>query len=730
VIPAVLVIALFALRAAVHDDPLDQLAATASEPADPPGTTARVGSLAVTRGGPVIIGFVSDREARLSIGGRELRGKSPVRDGIRAPITQRIVLPAGAHAIRFACSTGARLVWSPVGRRGDPEYVTASSLSSEPPERASFDAPGTERLDGVIALGLLAIVVGTLLVLARHRLAAVPRCTWIAMAAVFAIAIAVRLFDLGGAGQTFDEDVNWASGRNYLGNLLGLRLSAVDWSANFEHPPVMKLLAGIGAQLSAALGPARALSALWVALGCALLVPIGERLYRRRVGIVAGGVAALLPPLVAHGQIVGHESVTVLWWALGVLLALGVHDRLPTDEHGARRAIAIRLGWLGVVIGLAVASRFINGLLGVLCLTTVIATAPAQWRRTTTLIATGVLPIVAILAFYSVWPRLWPHPAAALIGPVGMFAAVAASVIARRSAVTPAAVLGGVAAVASVLAVAFAAGPLSVSLAKLSSTHAPEPFLGTITNTPGPHYFLVYLFATLPVGVLISVLAWFVRVPVEGKGRDCPVPQPGEPPPPCRPCRAAIVLGAWFVIPLAVMVSPVRQDGVRYVMPCLLALAVMCAAGLDFIVLSFERRLRHAFLAVTAALAVYLGLVVWHIHPYYLDYFGEQVGGAGTVAAAKRFETAWWGEGLDRAIAYVNANAAPRSRVYRACIHPVEHLGWFREDLWQSMTQNDNEAEWIVQYAPQTRYCKLTPGAREVFRVVADGAVLAVVYRR
>jgi 4-amino-4-deoxy-L-arabinose transferase-like glycosyltransferase len=73
----------------------------------------------------------------------------------------------------------------------------------------------------------------------------------------------------------------------------------------------MKLLDGIGAQHG--YGPARGLSALWSAIDCALLVPFGARLYRLRAGVLAGAIAALLPPLVAHGQIVGHESPTLLW---------------------------------------------------------------------------------------------------------------------------------------------------------------------------------------------------------------------------------------------------------------------------------------------------------------------------------------------------------------------------------------------------------------------------------
>ncbi|TMQ18142.1 MAG: hypothetical protein E6J91_08750 [Deltaproteobacteria bacterium] len=58
--------------------------------------------------------------------------------------------------------------------------------------------------------------------LARRRLAAVPRGTWLAMAIVFVGGVAVRWIDLGGFGQTWDEDINWGAGRNYITNLVAL----------------------------------------------------------------------------------------------------------------------------------------------------------------------------------------------------------------------------------------------------------------------------------------------------------------------------------------------------------------------------------------------------------------------------------------------------------------------------------------------------------------------------
>jgi 4-amino-4-deoxy-L-arabinose transferase-like glycosyltransferase len=554
-------------------------------------------------------------------------------------------------------------------------------------------------------------VIGTLMMLGRHRLVNVPRETWIAMAGVFALALIARLIDLGGAGQTWDEDVNWAAGRNYVTNLLSLDFSEAAWKWNFEHPPVMKLLAGIGAQFSDGFGPARALSALWVALGCGLLVPVGVRLYSRRVGVLAAAIAALLPPLVAHGQIVGHEAPTVLWWPLAILLSLSVHDALPGDPQAARRALAIRFGWVGAVIGIAVASRFINGLLGIVCAIVVVISAPPAWRRTTIWLGAIVMTAVAVLTFYALWPRLWPHPAGMLIAPVCIAVVVWFASRCERPiwqlAVT-AAVLGA----AFVVAFPHARDAMAGSLNKLSLPHAVEPFLGALTNHPGPHYFAVYLFATLPAGVVLGVLAYGVRLALDRSA-----------------WRSAIVLACWLVIPLAVAASPVRQDGVRYVMPSILALAVIAAAGFDYLLGLLERRVRHAFMALAAVVAVYLGITLVRAHPYYLDYFAEQVGGTGTVAERRWFETAWWGEGLDRAIDYVNANAAPGSKVHRGCVLP-SHLTWFREDLWNPMVTQDRDAEWIVVYAPMTSPCRLSPGARKVFEVAADGAILAEVYRR
>jgi len=212
----------------------------------------------------------------------------------------------------------------------------------------------------------------------------------------------------------------------------------------------------------------------------------------------------------------------------------------------------------------------------------------------------------------------------------------------------------------------------------------------------------------LPIGVLAAVLVGAVRLV---RARD----------------RSAVLAACWLVIPLGVTLSPVRQDGVRYVMPCLTAFAMMAAAGIDHL----ARWLPPAwgFRALAAAIVAYLAFVDVRTHPYYLDYFAEQVGGAGTVARHRWFETAWWGEGVDAGVDYVNAHAAPNASVYRDCIEPA-HLAWFRQDLWTPMAHRPEDATWIVWYAPMGRQCPIPKDATLAFEHVFDGVPMVRVYMR
>jgi len=652
-IALVAIAAVLIARAALVPAPLERLAVAPSQPGDPPGTRAYVGALHVPRGGPTRVGFVSPGPAVLTVEGLAL---PVIGRGVR---TERVVLARGAVAIRFAAPPGARLVWHPAGRTGDPEYVPASSLSPRPPREARFDHPGTARGDALAAWLVLLIVIATALWSWRAALRALPRDALLVMAAVFAVAAIARLWDLGAAGQTWDEDTYWSAGRNYVQNLVRGDFDDAAWRWNYEHPPVTKYLAGLGGLWGDGFGGARAMSALAMALGCALLVPIGRRLVDLRVGALAGGIAALAPHLIGHGQVVGHEAPSVAAWALAWWLSARVWD-----DGDRVRPLAWRLVAVGVVLGVALMIRFVNGLMAPAIGLTILITAPAGARVRAVTLGLAIIPAVAIVTAIALWPRLWTHPIA----------------------------------------------HTQEAWDKLKGTHSLEPFHGTLTKAPPRWYFVSYLGATTPIVVLVAAAAGLALAVA-------------------RAWRGALIIIVWAIAPLGVMLSPVRQDGIRYVLPVLLPMALAAAIGVAAVARWIGERLHVlAGLAVSAALGIYLVVTCARIHPYYLDYYGEQTGGPAAVAEARRYEIAWWGEGVERAIGYVNAHAAAGDRVHRDCVEPG-HLTWFRGDLWEPV-RDPRQAQWIVHYQPSWRPCPIPPDATRVLRVEAQGAPLVDVYQR
>ncbi|MBT8494155.1 MAG: glycosyltransferase family 39 protein [Deltaproteobacteria bacterium] len=612
------------------------------------------GSWHFPRGGPYVLGFDVAGDSELLIDGEV------VAQG-RGQVAKRLVYPPGVVDVEVRAGEQLRLLWHPPGRRGPLEYVMPSSLSSQPAAAASFDDGAGRALgDGLVALLAFAVLIGLLLFTARRRLVTVPRQAWLGFFGVLVVAAAARLIDLDGAGQTWDEDVNWSAGRNYLVNLLSLDFARESWRWNYEHPPLMKYLAGIGALFGEGYGPARAISALVVAVSCGWLVLVVRRLFDLPTGIIAGLIAALSPHLIAHGKVVGHEALTILWWTIAVWAALEVADA------DSRKILMRRLLVLGLVVGAAVFSRFVNVLMAPMIAGIVLVKTPAERRRDAVLIGLAVVPIVALIFGYLMWPRLWTAPIASL----------------------------------------------QEAWIKLRKPHSPELYLGAMSNVPARHYFLVYLGATAPLGVLLASLGGLVAAAIRRRGSD-------------------LVVLLWLLCPLAVALSPVRQDGVRYIMPSLVAMAVLAAVGLRELSALLGRWLpqRIGGPAVAAVMAVYLLVVCWRINPYYLDYYGEHVGGPAGVHQRKSFELAWWGEGLDRAIDYLNEHAEPNASVYKACVVP-SHLTWMRHDLWAREARRPERADWLLVYQPYTGRCRVPDDARLVFEVEAMGAPLARVYKR
>ncbi|HUQ05198.1 MAG TPA: glycosyltransferase family 39 protein, partial [Kofleriaceae bacterium] len=403
---ALVVIALaLGMRASCSPRPLERLAPAPFAAGDPSGSRAYSGSVHLPRGGPYQF-YVHAPRGQLAV--LQVGATRVVPNDKRVPA--RVLLDAGVAPIRVAGPPGTILLWHPPGRRGDLEFIPASSLSPDPPERARFEHPGTARADAAAAWVVVLALAGALLFTLRARIAAVPGAVLLGVGAVFVLALVVRLLDLGAAGQTWDEDTYWSSGRDYVQNLVRGDLSDGAWIWNYEHPPVSKYLAGLGGLWHDGFGGARAMSALVMAFACATLVAIGARLDRVATGVAAGVVAALTPHLVAHGQIIGHEAPTALVWALGWWTSLRVWDSDERGEPTTFRAVAPRLVVCGVVLGVALMVRYVNVLMAAAMGATILVRAPVRAGYKVIGWGLAVIPAVAIITAILLWPRLWTSP--------------------------------------------------------------------------------------------------------------------------------------------------------------------------------------------------------------------------------------------------------------------------------------------------------------------------------
>ncbi len=618
------------------------------------------GSWWFPRGGPYILGFDSPGgPAKLDIDGETIvqgTGEQKIR---------RVYSP-GVHAVTFDAPAGARLLWHPPGRRGAPEYVPGSSISPQPPELATFTAPGSEIGAALVATAILVVIVFGGLTLARP----IVHGRGGPGTMIFVVALVVRLYGLGDAGQTWDEDEYWSSGRNYVVNVLRHDASAESWRWNFQHPPLTKYIAGVGALWMDGFAVSRVLFALMGAGTCVLAFSIGRRLFSTRVGAFAGVCAALMPHLIAHSRIIGHETPSAFLWSLAVWLALRVNDAHNRDEEvhympPGTSDLVIRLAAVGIAVGLAAATRYTNLLCAPLVGALVILETPRDRLLKTAGLGLVVAPVVAVATFVAIWPLMWHDPI----------------------------------------------GKIRAGYEIMRQQHLGEPYLGSVVVRPPWHYFPVYLMATTPVVLLAAAfLGGAVRAALLRE-------------------RGLLLLLLWLLAPFGVAFSPVKQDGVRYILPALPALAVAAAAGIDL--LAVRSRNIFAALGLVIGLVGYLGFTCFRIQPYYLDYFGEQVGGPAAVQQKRWFEVGWWGEGIADAVEHVNARAHKGDVVARL-VYPT-HVTWFREDLWEHLVEQPGNADWYVvndlweldrgPFVPP-------PGVRLVYQVEAEGASLARVYHR
>lgn len=484
---------------------------------------------------------------------------------------------------------------------------------------------------------------------------------------IVTLGLGIRLYDLNAAGETADEWAYASAGRIYLSNIGHGDFSSRYWHANEEHPPVGKYLYGLVSHLSGtdSYTPLRVTSAFLNTVVILVTFLLGYRYFGLWVGIGAGGLLTVMPHFVAHGKVAALDSPSTM---LATLCVACFYRGL--EGHRNYNRWFLGSGLLG---SLAMATKFSNVLLFVFM---VAAHVTSQWRR---LRKNGVvevpwtlfiLPIIPFALLIGIWPWLWDNPFGQLVATL---------------------------------------------------THWDYPirewFLGRFRQPP-PHYFFVYFLVTMPVLLLAPFLfaLWQFR---KMKGEGC-----GS----LSQRTWVVVTILWFVTPFLWTLSVLKQDGIRYIYNMFPPLSLLIGIGIVQLSKSLARRFSQPVGIVQVSMVgLLIGYTGWQastVHPYYLDYYSEAVGGTYPSWKNRRFEVGWWGQGMNRAVEFVNANADPKDtwECYGVVNHTVDGI---RTDLRRVR----KKARWlIVGYVSPGK--EQRKGYDEVHRVSLQGAPLAIVYRR
>ncbi|MHB8420534.1 MAG: glycosyltransferase family 39 protein [Myxococcales bacterium] len=494
--------------------------------------------------------------------------------------------------------------------------------------------------------------------------------------AIFAVGWVTRLIGLDAQGRTWDERDYFQAALHHIHNFVLGDWSSFAFHFNLEHPPIAKVIYAVFTGLFAANDddhtPGKLAASLMGAATCALVYLIVKELYDRRSGVLAGLLCALLPPFVAHGKVLGLESPMTLFYTAalyGVVRWVGDRSRLEA------------VAWAGLCTSLAIFSR----MTAVWVIPTLLLPYVAVVVRDRGKGAFGIVPYLAGLAAgvalaWALWPWLWYHPYDQIMRTWGHW----------------------------------------------NGYRTREWYLGRF-HEPTISYYAVAFLLSSPVGYLLPTLVWagfaLWRALRPASAHPAGAQSRG---------LADAILNAWLLFPFLQSISEFRQDAVRYVIQAFPALAATSAVGFWELwswAASRWPRLRAPRVGWGAAalLVAYAAASCAWIHPYYLDYFNEILGGPAGVERGRTIELSWWGEGVTNLVGWVNDHAPAGARIHED-LAPDFDAPQLRADLIHS---GPGDADYLVENDFSFAHeAGPGPGWEVVHRERAGNQDIGWVYRR
>lgn len=507
---------------------------------------------------------------------------------------------------------------------------------------------------------------------------------WLIILLIFLFSVSLRLWNLNEIGRTWDELEYVEPGYKMIELMKNKDFDNSLFYTTYNHPPLVKYLYGITAHFDVErylpngeaifkydLTYSRLLSAILFSLGVAIVVMIGWKISSPTVGILSGIILAMLPFSLGLSQLVTTESLKIFIYPLTVYVYI-----LLIEKFSWKRVFVA-----GIITGVTLQSKQSNFLI-IPMLSTMFFFQYRQLKGngkaayvSTRIKAILSVSLIGIVVFILIWPQVVFH-------------------------------FKEVYAIHQTLwNVQFSPKIWQITLSP------PEIFFGRLMLTP-IFYYVVYFFITIPVLILFL---FFVGVRQILKKRNIYL--------------FSILL--WFLLPFCLSIYSWRQHGLRYIIEIYPALAIISAIGLEFIVQKFtKKRIYHILLFLFVIFYLFLNL--WHIKPYYLDYFNELVGGVNNVHKYKLFQIGWWGQGVGEAGLYVIKNASKGSSVGLA-LSPV-HVSLPMPELNVQVYDNRRKYDYVIV----NFYNVLREGFDDslirnnytpVYFVKADEAILATVYK-
>ncbi len=192
-----------------------------------------------------------------------------------------------------------------------------------------------------------------------------------------------------------------------------------------------------------------------------------------------------------------------------------------------------------------------------------------------------------------------------------------------------------------------------------------------------------------------------------------------------------VVVLAWFWVPLVLTLKPglVRYDGIRQLLFCVPALAILAGMGLEWLMDIAGRKLSWKYAPIVLVVAVFgwLGAEVVRVHPFQGSYVNESIRLAIPKDIHDTFEIEFWGASYRQAHDWIVQNVQAGDIV---CVPIADYLvTWYRwpDGIRFGCTDDATYVMYFSRYSKEyrKRFEKLNP----VYEIERYGTPLLQIYK-